>query len=134
LLDQVNQLQEQTQAELSSRLSIIDGKIDEATARLEHAQQELGGYLSVNTSAMGAIMTAGARGAASPSKTAEAAAAVLDLPPGADDVVPAALQAAANMAVAGAGEFMGATVRQHGGSPATTLNNMQINVQIQQDF
>jgi len=133
LLHQVHQLQEQTQAELSSRLSSIDGKIDEATSRLERAQQEIGGYLSTTTSAMGAMTTAGAKGLASPSKVAEVGAALLNTAPGTDGVVAQGLQVAGNMAVAGAGEFMDATIRQHGESPAVTLNNQQIRIQIHQD-
>ena len=64
---------------------------------------------------------------------AEIGAAVLNTPPGTNEAVAQGLQAAANMAVAGAGEFMDATVRQHGKSPAIALNEMQINIKIHQD-
>ena len=83
---------------------------------------------SVNT-----IITAGTVGLASPSKSAEVVTVLLDSPPGTNEAVAQGLQAAVNMAVTGAGEFIGATVRQHGKSPAVAINEMQINIKIQQD-
>jgi hypothetical protein len=85
------------------------------------------------------ILFAGATGAAAPSRAANASVVVADVlgvvktPPGTDEVAAQALQAAANMAVIGAGELMDATVRQHGKSPSVALNEKQINAQIQQD-
>lgn len=79
-------------------------------------------------------MFAGAIGVASPSKAAKAGASVARrIPPGTDEVAAQGLQAAANMAVIGAGEFMEATVRQHGKNPAVALNKQQIDLQIQQN-
>jgi hypothetical protein len=79
-------------------------------------------------------MFAGATGAAAPSKAAEIAAGVgKRIPPGSDEAAAQMLQVAANMAVVSTGEFMDATIRQHGRSPSVTLNEKQISTQIQQD-
>ena len=77
-------------------------------------------------------MFAGAMGMASPSKAAEVIGGLLTDVPGTDDVLAQGLQAAANMAVIGSGELMDAAIRQHGGSPAVALSEMQINLQIEQ--
>jgi hypothetical protein len=79
-------------------------------------------------------MFAGAMGAVSPSKAAEVGAGVAKrVPPGADEVVAQAIQAAMNMAIVASAELMDATIRQHGESPAAALNELQMNVQIQKD-
>jgi acid phosphatase family membrane protein YuiD len=78
-------------------------------------------------------MFAAATGAASPSKAAEIGAALLDLPPGCDEVAAQGIQAVVNAGIVTMAEFIDATVRQHGGSPAAVLNNMQINIQIQRE-
>jgi len=76
-------------------------------------------------SALSNILTAGAEGARSPSDLAQATGA-LRAPPGAEDVYAQGLQAGWNMGVVGSGEYMDATIRQHGRSPSAELEAMQI--------
>jgi len=78
-----------------------------------------------NPSALRKIMNAGAQGMASPSAAAQLAAE-LRAPPGAEEAVAQGLQAAWNMGVVGSQEFMDATIRQHGRSPAAVLQDIKI--------
>jgi len=82
---------------------------------------------SYETSALKNIINAGAKGAASPSAAAQiAASASRHTPPGAESAVAQALQAGAEMAVAGSKEFMAGTIRQHGRSPSAVLQDLKI--------
>ncbi|MDR3108883.1 MAG: hypothetical protein LBU65_04235, partial [Planctomycetaceae bacterium] len=130
LLYQVKQLQEQTQAALRVHLAKIDSVLEATTSRLTKAEQELGGYL--NTSTLGAVMTASSKGFAAPSQAVQIGLAVAETarmiatPPGTDDVIAQGVQAVANGAAAAMGGFMEATIRQHGTNAATNLQNLQI--------
>jgi uncharacterized Zn finger protein (UPF0148 family) len=130
LLYQVKQLQEQTQTNLRVHLANIDGVLDATTSRLTKAEHELGGYL--NTSTLGGVMTAVGKGFAEPSSTVQMgvtvadAAKIIAVAPGTDEVIAQGVQAVVNGGVAAAGEFMGATIRQHGTSAAANLQNIQI--------
>jgi len=76
-------------------------------------------------SALYKTLKAASEGAASPSTAAKAAGGYL-APPGAGEAVAQGLQMGANAALVFSKEFMEGVVRQHGESPATKLNNMQI--------
>ena len=75
-------------------------------------------------SALSNILTAGASGA-EPGALAQIGGEIL-APPGASEAMAQGLQMGTNAAIAGSREFMEATVRQHGESPAAQLENMQI--------
>jgi len=91
------------------------------------AANEIAGEQSYEPSAFLNILTEGAKGATSPGEFAQLIAeADSHVPHGAEGVVAQGLQATWNMGVAGSREMMDATIRQHGKSPAGTLENMQI--------
>jgi hypothetical protein len=75
-------------------------------------------------SALSNIINAGAAGA-EPGRLAQIGGDIL-APPGAEEAVAQGLQMGANMGVAGSREFMDATIRQHGKSPAVEYNEMLI--------
>jgi len=96
---------------------------DTAKSESENADQVY------ESSARERILTAGAEGINSPSDLAQGVSAWRS-PPGAENVYAQGLQAAWNMGVVGSNEFMEATIRQHGNSPAVELNNLQIQQEI----
>ena len=78
-------------------------------------------------SALSKLVNAGVAGATSPGKLAQLVAETFPgVPPGAEEVVSQALQAAWNMGVSGSEEFMKATIRQHGRSAGAELQDLLI--------
>ena len=82
-------------------------------------------------SAISNIINAGAEGLSSPSDAANIAAAIR-APEGAEDAYAQLAQSGWNMGVTGSGEFMDATIRQHGASPSVELQNLQIQQAIEE--
>ena len=87
-------------------------------------QVDKGKIEETEPSALSNILTAGAAGVTSPSYVANAAA--FRAPPGAKEPLAQAIQATVNMGVVASEELMRGTIRQHGRSPASELESMQI--------
>jgi hypothetical protein len=110
----------------------VDKKTCEAFYHFFDAGQE--GFLEIalNTSTLGAVMTAASKGFAKPSQAVQIGLAVAETakmiatPPGTDDTIAQGGQAVVNGGVAAMGGFMEATIRQHGTSTAANLQNLQI--------
>jgi len=91
---------------------------------------DIGEDLNDTLSARDRIIMAGRDGLTSPSDAANIAATI-HAPSGAEDTYAQLTQAAWNTGVVGSQEYMDATIRQHGKNPATELNNMQIQQEIE---
>ena len=78
-------------------------------------------------SALKKILTAGVKGASSPSSAAKILASLLKLsPPSAESAGAQSVQALMNMGATFSKEFMAATVRQHGPGPSALLRDLEI--------